>query len=262
MYFSSLDYELRSWSGNISDVHTVVSGGRSSKALETINNRLVLAHIIESGDDRSQTIKWTINGGISFTGTGSGTRDLTDREDSIQNIKKLGPFRGMIYKTESIVDMRSTGDIANPFDTTEMASLGLLLANSLISWAGGHFFVGSDENIYFFNGTGFEDIGSDIRDEFFTSLNYSSLDRAVGHFAEDTREYIIAIPTGTAANTAPSLYYAYEPRKKRGKFTRIMNLCIKMKINFKYSKLLKCLIYSRHVIFEYLRAVCNEQRQG
>jgi len=224
MYFSSLDYELRSWSGNISDVHTVVSGGRSSKALETINNRLVLAHIIESGDDRSQTIKWTINGGISFTGTGSGTRDLTDREDSIQNIKKLGPFRGMIYKTESIVDMRSTGDIANPFDTTEMASLGLLLANSLISWAGGHFFVGSDENIYFFNGTGFEDIGSDIRDEFFSSLNYSSLDRAVGHFAEDTREYIIAIPTGTASNTAPSLYYAYEPKKKRWRSGLYRNL--------------------------------------
>ena len=215
MYFSSLDYELRSWSGNTSDSHAAVSGGRSAKALETINNRLVLAHIIESGEDWSQTIKWTTNGGISFTGTGSGTRDLADREDAIQNVKKLGPFRGMIYKTESIVDMRSTGDIANPFDTTEMASLGLLLANSLVGWIGGHFFVGTDENIYFFNGTGFEDVGSDIRDEFFTSLNYSSLDRAVGHFAEDTREYIIAIPTGTAANTAPSLYYAYEPRKKR-----------------------------------------------
>src|SRR3990167_1007973 len=215
LYFVTLDYELRSWKG-YQDSHAAVVGGFAAKALETINNRIILGHIIEGGSARAQTIRWTQNGIVKFTGPGSGSRDIADRPDHILTIKKLGPFRGVIYKEESMVDMRSTGDASFPFDTTELAQIGLLLPNSVAEWAGGHFFVSNDENIYLFNGANLpESIGDDIRHEFFSSLNYSSLDRAVGYFDRRDREYIIIIPTGSATNTVASLYYAYSPQKKR-----------------------------------------------
>ena len=214
-YFVSFDFELRSWIGP-SNSHAAVAGGFSAKGMDIINNRIVLAHIIDNGVARAQTIKWTQNGSASFTGTGSGTRDLADRPDTIQNIRKLGPYRGLVYKEDRIVDMRSTGDASFPFDTTELVGgLGLLCPYSLAEWAGGHFFVSNDESIFAFDGSKFDDIGIDIRDEFFNNLNPNYYDIVIGFFNSRTSEYIVIIPVGSQSGASPSLYYAYDTRKKR-----------------------------------------------
>jgi len=214
LFFISLEYELRSWNG--AAAHAEVSGGFAAKGMDFVNNRLVLVNVIENGVQLGQTIKWTQNGIVSFTGTGSGSRDLADRSDHIQNIRKLGPYRAFVYKEDSIVDMRATGDASFPFDTTEfIGGLGLLCAYSLTEWAGGHFFVGNDENIYSTNGNGLEKIGDAIRYEFFSQLNPSTLDLVTGFYDRVTREYIIIIPIGSASSTAPSLYYAYNTDNKR-----------------------------------------------
>src|SRR3989304_3995545 len=215
LYFVSFDFELRSWSGS-GNLHAAVVGGFAAKGMEVINNRIVLAHIIDSGVAAAQTIKWTQNGSVVFTGTGSGTRDLAERSDAIQNIRKLGPYRGLVYKEESIVDMRATGDASFPFDTTELVGgLGLLCPYSLVEWAGGHFFVSNDESIFGFDGSKFDDIGADIRDEFFSNLNANHYDIVIGFFNRRTSEYIIIIPIGSQLGVSPSLYYAYDTRKKR-----------------------------------------------
>mgnify|MGYP001596122829 FL=1 len=112
--------------------------------------------------------------------------------------------------------MRATGDASNPFDTTELVGgLGLLCPNSVAEWVGGHFFASSDESIFGFDGSKFDDIGVDIRDELFSNLNPNHYDIVVGFFNRPTSEYIIMIPTGSQLCMSPSLYYAYDVRKKR-----------------------------------------------
>lgn len=225
MYFVSFDYELREWDGI--NAHTRVASGFAARTMDVFNNRIVLGHTIENGESASQTTRWTQNGIVNFTGTGSGGLDLADRPDYIRTIRKLGPFRGIVYKDDSMHDFRATGDVDFPFQPTEIAPVGIYCGNVCIETPQGHIIPGSDRQIYLYNGSGLQDIGSDIWREFFDNLNISARHKAIGHWDNDEKEAVIIIPTGSAYAAEPSLYYAYNLAKKRwrsGIYTNVTSI--------------------------------------
>lgn len=216
MYFVSKNVSLRKWTGSDSESHEAVTGGFAALAMDVINNRLVLVNTLDQQASPSpQTVTWSQNGIARFTGTGSGSSDRFERGDHIQNVKKLGPYRGIVYKDESMVDMRATGDANNPFEFTELAGLGLLSPYGVTEWSGGHFFIGNDEQVYISDGAGPIVIGKPVVKELFSALNYNSLEAVIAFFNRSTSELMLAIPTGSAANTLASVYYAYDIFRKR-----------------------------------------------
>ena len=221
MYFGSYDYELRSWDGSSS--HAAVSGGNAFKTIETLNNRLLMGNIISNGVAYAQQVKWSQNGTATFSGTGSGSQDLVDRDDEIRVIKKMGPFRGFVYKAESIVEARATGEVTSPFEFSEkIGGFGILCPSSIVHWARGHMFIATDEEIYNFDGSNLDNIGKDIRDELFPLLNPSLLDKVVAGYTRDTQEYLVVIPS--VGETENSLFYAFDPRRRRWRSGRYPNV--------------------------------------
>ena len=226
LYFGSDANVLRSWDGGAATTHAPVSGGFTCRGIEAVANHLVLVATKTGAILDGQTVKWSQSGSVVFTGTGSGSNDLADRDDICANIAKLGPYRALIYKTKSIVEMRSTGDASAPFEFTELVGgLGILLPYTLAPWAGGHFFVGNDEQVYTYNGANLEAIGDNIRDELFDDLDHSLPNIAIGSYDSVENEYILAIPiSGTDGNKR---YYAYNIAKKRwrqGEYSGLMHL--------------------------------------
>lgn len=212
MYFNSYDYELRVWDSGAT--HKRVADGYASRTMDTFNNRIILGGTIENGEARAQTARWTANGVVNFTAPGSGAFDFADRDDIILKIKKYGPFRGLVFKEDSIHDMRATGSLDLPFENNEILPLGLYAANAVVETPRGLIFPGSDGQIYMIGQT-LTEIGNDIFHEFFENLNPSARHKAIGHWDALNKEAILIIPTGTDPHAEPSLYYAYNTQKKR-----------------------------------------------
>lgn len=211
MYFVSKNNSLRRWDGVPANTHSAIATGFPAKGMMVLNNHIVLVATTSGGTFEGQTIRWSADVGITpdFTAVGSGARDLADKEDLIQNCASIGPYRGLIYKGYSIVDIKVTGNLDLPFETTEaVGGIGLLCAYSLTEWLGGHFFVASDEQIYLYSGSSLEAIGNDIKNEFFPLVNQAGLDIVTGFFDHIEREYVILVPT--LESTAGHIYYAYK----------------------------------------------------
>lgn len=216
LYFVNRHTSLRSWSGNTSDAHQRVVGGYAARTMDVIANHIVLANTIDQqAVPLASVVVWSQNGSATFSGVGSGSSERFERGDHIQNVKKLGPYRGLVYKEESIIDMRATGDASQAFEFSEAAYLGLLCPYGIAEWTGGHFFIGNDEQLYVTNGSGFEPIGQPVSKEIFDLINYNSLEAVVAFFDRSSSELVLIIPTGTAPNTLASQYYAFDIFRKR-----------------------------------------------
>ena len=218
LYIVSDNNVIRTWNGTPGSTHTAVADGYTARAMTVINNRLMLVAVRPSagGVLAAQDVRWTANGIVDFTAAGSGGTTLSDRNDTVRNIAKLGPFRGIIYKDESLVEVRATGNAEEPFEFTELLpGLGILCGYSLVEWPGGHFFVGSDEQIYNYTGGNLDAVGEEIKDEFFALLDPARYDHVIGSYDLVANEYILGIPDDIALATGCSGYWAYNIRKRR-----------------------------------------------
>src|SRR5882762_1745209 len=218
MYLVSKHNPIRYWDGTTSGgtfKHILLAGGYAARGMEVINGHIVLVGTTSGATFEAQTVRWSSTASPpSFSGLGSGANVLSDRQDTLQNIRKLGPYRGLAYKTQSIQEIRATGDAANPFEFTEfVGNLGLLMAFSLAEGPQGHFFCGTDEQVYLYNGFSLRAIGDDIRHEMFPLLQDQRLDTAFGFYDNLRAEYFIHIPSSTT--TGCNLYYAYNLNRKR-----------------------------------------------
>lgn len=219
-YFVSPNNALRKWPGGAS-THSAVSGGFPAKGIMALNNHVVLVNTKLGGTLEPQTVRWSQNyaGTISFSGLGSGANELADTQGGIQNCHPLTPLNGLIYKTDSVIEMRATGDVDAPFEFVERArGIGLLLPYTISSWKGAQFFVGSDEQIYLFDGGRFEDIGSPIRTDFFSMLDQTVPDHACAVFDPVYREYVIALPEPGTATQGAKPYFAYNVDHNRWRY--------------------------------------------
>lgn len=205
----------------------VVPGAWRARSMFMLNNHMVLAGLRDdtAGPDFRpdfQEVAWSqifTTHPISFAGAGSGRASLTDTNGIIMNALPLSPLNAFIYKSDAVIEMRSTGDATLPFEFMERTrSLGILYSYSLTQYKGAHFFCGTDYQIYLYDGSQFKEVGNDVRNEImevsqpsgFVSASLQA-DRAIGMFDYTTREYMLAI--GTEGSSM--VVFAYQIDKKR-----------------------------------------------
>lgn len=214
LYFASDNNVLRSWDGDPLNNHVAVAGGFTARGMTVLNHHLILLATRTGATLEAQTLRFTQNGSVVFTGVGSGSLDVADREDTLQNIAKLGPFRALAYKDTSVVEVRVTGDANAPFEQSEIIpGLGLLCPYSLVEWAGGHLFMGSDEQIYNYSGSNLDPIGSEIVSDLFANLDHERRRDVVAGFDNALGEYIVLLPDPNG--TGLKQYFAYNVKRRR-----------------------------------------------
>jgi hypothetical protein len=146
-----------------------------ARFLEYFNDRLVVAYTIENlGSDLFDTfatkLRWTENGNYtkwdSTLGEGAGFLDLYEEgQGRTSGIRGLQD-RLVIYKPHAIVEMVPTGTLS-PVHVSQTRSRGIGCSAPYTIASNGfvHFFLGTDGNVYAWNGVQLNPIGDPIVEE-------------------------------------------------------------------------------------------------
>jgi len=160
-----------------------------SPKISDANNSLV---------DNNQRILWPQTGKLeSYTGTGSGYRDLLDTG----GYNVWGALLGMQwiqYQNNSVWSLTHVGgDRAFEVDV-EISDLGLLAAHLLYSKNNVHYFVGNDYNIYaYYGGSNYDRIGDKIHRYIQRDLSPAYAYRSwLCMGAENSRLWLYIVPNG------------------------------------------------------------------
>ena len=168
-------------------------------------NRLLLISAKESDANNSlvgnnQRIRWPQTGKLeSYTGTGSGYRDLLDTG----GYNVWGALLGMQwiqYQNNSIWSLTHVGGDRVFEPDVEIPDLGLLSAHLLYSKNNVHYFVGNDFNIYaYYGGSNYQRIGDKIHRYIQRDLDPAYAYRSwLCMGAENSRLWLYIVPNGKA----------------------------------------------------------------
>lgn len=189
---------LIKWTG--SGTATGIATGGSGppgvpKYLSTYANRLIMANVFVSGENRHNRIYWSKFGDAeNFTDATAGSAEIIETPDPITRILTLRG-RLIIYKEQSIYVADETGISTVPLGFSMVSrNRGAIYGGSVASMGDQHIFVGQD-NVYQLDGTTISPIGDAIRNNL-RNINSAAANRvfAVVDFA--TSEYWLFVPEG------------------------------------------------------------------
>ena len=180
-------------------------------------DRLFLAYITENpaGTTHSTRVRWSKNGDFAaadgFTALGSGAVDLTEVPGAITGIKTLGDDL-YIYFTQGIMRGSRTGNFTNPvsYSSAPGEGVGCIAPRTLQTLPDGrHIFLGTDYNVYQFDGQNLTPIGDAIQRQLQQVIRGNSLNQC--HAVIHSREsqywlFVVTIPETTYPQTA----YVYD----------------------------------------------------
>ena len=202
----------RCWDGDTTDQYTVVNANMPvCRYVAFFANRVFAAHI----GGNSTRVQWCVNGNITdWIGYGSGTLDRAGSGGYITGLRELRG-NGILYFNNAIETITPIGQTANTpvqFNQSPGPGLGLLAPRSLKSLPSGeHIFLGSDFNVYIFDGSTPRPIGNDIAEDIRKRLNPSRVRNVCAMVVARDREYWLAIPQAADATFASIVYiYNYE----------------------------------------------------
>jgi hypothetical protein len=166
LYFVTLNYQVKYWDG--SNVVTP-AGWANIKARSIVNHytHLVVGYTIEGAGavPCRQRVRWSKIGDPNDTSsTTSGFVDLVDTPGEIVKLVSQGD-RLFVFKTDSIWEGMYVGGADTFRFVLVDATIGAV-ARKGIAQARGVIYLMSADNIYAFNGTGFEPVGHPIKEMF------------------------------------------------------------------------------------------------
>lgn len=175
MFVARASHNVFRWSGTALDTYTTIPDGGTfsgsglprARYVEYFNDRLILGWTTEDGADYANRVRWAVNGDhTNWSGTGSGFLDFYEgNAEPIMGVKGLGA-RCAVYQPHAIVDLIPTGVAAASFSSeTRVRGIGTRAPYTIASTGQAHFFLGTDANVYAWDGVKLQRIGDAILDE-------------------------------------------------------------------------------------------------
>lgn len=200
--------KIRKWNG--SGNNSVLGGNPPvSRYCTYLSPYLLIAYTTESGDILPWKIRWSDTDNPEEWSTGnSGSYLASDEPSPIQNIKKLNEFVAL-YKQDSLYLGRkvATSDIFI-FEPIK-SGIGLAAPKAVAEADGQHYFLGLDD-IYVWNGIREQSIGKDVRDEIFTRINRTLINKCFAVHVQEVNEIWFFIIV--ADETYPTEIWKYNYR--------------------------------------------------
>jgi len=210
LFFSRGTEEIAVWDGTPGDnfvkISTIagyegITGGATAIACKTMdyfNNRLVCANVIENGTTLVNRVRWPENGDYrkwdETKQLGAGFLDLfSEGAEEILALRALND-RGVIYRLHSITDLVPTGNLDEVFvEQVRVRGLGCAAPYTVASNGQFHMFLGTDFNVWRWDGIQALPVGDNIYEELKQLINVDSLDRYCAFFAPERQEYWLVI---------------------------------------------------------------------
>lgn len=208
VYTNGID-AIRKWtaSGNDADL-----GGSppEAKYVLAVGPYLVLANVIDTGNNFYSRVQWSDTGDIEEWSTGNaGSTDLIDDQQDITGIalysdgmtvhKENAIYVGYLVSTSEVFrfDRRNTG-------------VGTVAKNTIQNLPDGRQVFLSRDGIHVFNGVTAPLLEADIMDEIRDGANPQHIYKATSKLVREKDEYWVAVPIGS--QTEPETIYKYNYR--------------------------------------------------
>lgn len=177
---------IRKWTGSGA---TASLGGLPPKAkfCTYLSPYLMLGFVDDGAIYSPWKVQWPDTGNPElWTGGNSGSLLLSDEPSPIKNIMKLNNYVA-VYKQKSLALLQkvSTTDIFVP--TTIRTGIGLGSSRCVVDAEGIHYFMGEND-FYQWSGGQPESIGKAVRDEIFSRLDRSKIDRCFAIAVQELKE--------------------------------------------------------------------------
>lgn len=205
-FFSRGTDEIAYWDGVSIDQFDLVKnvvgfqgiGGTANcvaaRYLDYFDDSLIAANVVENGTILANRIRYTESGDFRHwdetQALGAGFFDLNDDgAEAILNIRDL-QGREVIYRKHSISDLTPTGTLAPRFvKNTRVSGIGIGAPFSLASTGEAHFFLGTDKNVWMWDGNRLTPIGTAIHEELRALVHNDVLDQYWGYCVPSRFEY-------------------------------------------------------------------------
>ena len=189
----------RKWTGS-GDTSALGGSPPRARHVATLADYACFYHCFVDAALRPKRVMWSVRGDAEdWTGTGSGSAELTQAWGPIRNATPLGDWV-MIYCTDSIIRQEWVGG-DTPFLFTRYVG-----GKGCASWQGvavlpdgSHAFIGRDNVYRFYGSPGIEPLGDAIRHTFFAAVNETTLSRSRLVYRKDLHQLELHYPAGSGA---------------------------------------------------------------
>ncbi len=206
----------------IEDVPNLPSGGNTQcRAIELLQNTLILFGTIEGGTAFRHRVRWPVIGdSTDWSGVTSGFEDLFDTAERIEAARKLNR-EIVIYKTTSISKMRYTGVRNQEFNIAQnvVQNIGTFSPKGVINVSGTHFFAAEDNFYSYDGGAEPQPVGDKVQRILFgtdSEINPTFRARSILTYIESRREIYFFYPDGSNSDLSKVMILDL----KEGSFTR------------------------------------------
>lgn len=193
-------------------------GGSPPKAkfMRAFGPYLVLAYVIDGGDNRFSRVQWSDTGNpeswAAGSGSNAGSQDLLEDPDDITGLGIFGNFL-TVHKAGSIYlgQLVTTSDVFR-FDR-KATGVGAVAEATIQNIPSGEQIFLAADGIHLFNGINAPLINSPVQDELREEMNPLYLYKAQSIFVAELDEYWVCVPTGD--DTEPQTVYKYNWRTQQ-----------------------------------------------
>ena len=207
--WGSKTYLAKKWDGTtVSALASDVSTWKP-KVIVPYQYRLLIFNIDVNGTDKPIRMSYcAANDMDDWDGTGSGSRNLIQGMGSeILNAVQIKNYLG-VYKDKSITLLSYVGGSSIFATQVPVDGIGLLAQDAIINLTTKHLFLGSDYNIYQWEGGGeLIPIGNPIKDYIKSNINKSKSERCFAIPNYENSEAHFFIPTSTS--DYPNVFLTY-----------------------------------------------------
>jgi hypothetical protein len=152
------------WRGGTNPVDKVSGTPTDVQFVEYFNYRLLAGNIVEAGKSWANRIRYSVNADhTNWTGNGSGFTDFYEPEqEPIMGMKVLNN-KLTVFREHSLTEMIATGTLTPVFSTEQrVGNVGCRFPYTIASNGTLLIFLGSDGNVWAWNGTRLQAVGNEI----------------------------------------------------------------------------------------------------
>jgi len=202
LYFGSKKTGMRRWTGTGNSFAITSDTVFKPKVILPYQFRMLLFNVDEDGTDFPIKFRYTVanptNVATAWTATGSGSRNMIQGAGTqIMNAVAIKDYVG-VYKDKSVSVLDYVGGSSIFSTAVHIDGIGLLAQDAIVNLGTSHIFMGSDYNIYEWNG-GWElvPIGNAVKKYIKDNIYKANAKRcfAVANFEKTEAHFFIPIGT-------------------------------------------------------------------
>lgn len=177
---------IKKWTGS-GDISSLGGLPPKAKYMTYLTPYIVLAHTDDGSGVNPWKIQWNDTGEPEQWSSGNaGSLLVSDDPSPIKNIMKLNNYTA-VYKQESLGLLQKVSTIDIFLYVTIKSGIGLSASRCVVEAEGNHYFMGAND-FYVWNGGIPESIGTSVRDEVFSRMNRTNIERCFSLHIKSLKE--------------------------------------------------------------------------